>query len=304
MEELLARLQREEDDEGEQRQYQRVRRIVPRVWRDHELGLVKVNLGLEFVSMAKATLTSTVTFELEQVDIEEGLESCLLRGPPGVREYKIGTAETPIDCYVEVVLSRMLIGEYSRCHMERRTSKKMISFTIRVKGIKSRRHVHQLTTKELFTLATDYKERGVRMFKKWPIFAHIYFGRAFKLLNSYPDYKCMYDCSLEEDGIDGKEVMTLVHNVRHNLAACLMLEKNYGEVICLLDHPDDVRAEKAMYRKAQALYHVKRYEDALECFQELDWEQNPAMVKLNAMIRQEMVKESQEYTKMVRKMFQ
>lgn len=257
--------------------------------------------------MAKATHFSTVTFELDQIcEAAESVQSNILStGPHGSHVHKMGTAETPVDCYIEIFLSRMLIGEHSRCYIERKTPKKApIQFTIRIKKIQSRRHLHQLTFEELLKGAAEYKERGVRMFKEWPMHAHVYFSRAYKMLTSVPRYKYIGLYTKEEDGIDGEEVLAMLHTIRYNIAACLLLEERYGDVVNLLQHEDDGRSEKAMYRKAKALYHLKRYEEALGCYAIVKWQGNPAMSALHKQIRDMMSVEKDEYSKIVKKMFQ
>lgn len=278
--------------------------IVPKTWTDEKRGLSKVNLSLDFVSMTKATLLSTVTCVVEEVEGSEAVESDIL-GKVGQQAHQMGTAETPVDCYIEDFLSQMLIGEVSRCAMRRKSPEsKPLEFTIRVIGIENRRHMHQLSPKEVLELASQFKERGVRMFKKWPEHAHVYFGRAHKLLCSYPGQKRLSEYTVEEvDGIDGEVVAGLLNATRHNLAACLLLEKRYEDMIGLLDQPGDAKSEKAMYRKAQALCHLQRHQEALKCFEEIVWQDNPPMASLNATIREKMAREKDEYSTMVKKMF-
>lgn len=255
--------------------------------------------------MVKATHFSTVTFEVDQIcKAAESVQSNILCGPHGSHVHKMGTAETPVDCYIEVFLSRMLIGEHSRCYIERKAPKKPLQFTIRIKKIQSRRHLHQLTHQELIQGAAEYKERGVRMFKEWPLNAHVYFSRAYKMLTSFPRYKYIGAYTKEEDNIDGEEVLALMHTIRYNIAACLLLEERYEDVVNLLQHEDDGRSEKAMYRKAKALYHLKRYEEALGCYAIVKWQSNPAMSALHKQIRDMMSAENDEYSKIVKKMFQ
>lgn len=283
------------------------RRIVPRVWHDPEYGLAKVNLDLDYVSMDKATLLSTVTFEVADVNNAEGVESKILAAPPGTKQvHKLGTGETPVDCYMDIILMRMLIGEHSRCYIERKTTQTPINFTVRLLAIDDIKHVHQLSPPEVVALAGQYKETGVRMFKRWTRQAHVYFGRAHKLLVSHPGGKSLKACTVEEDGVDGEAVQALLTNLRHNLAACLLAEERYENVVELLDDEEvDSQSEKAIYRKAQALYHLKRYEEADKCIVGLNnWQSNPALVKLDEMARGQMKKDKEVFTNMVKKMFQ
>lgn len=116
--------------------------------------------------MGKATELSTVTFELENIDNAAGVDSKLLSAPPGKREHQMGTADTPVDVYIERLLRRMLMGEHSQCYIERKSTDHPVAFTIRLKKIHSRQHLHQLPTDKVFELAKRYKETGVKMFKK------------------------------------------------------------------------------------------------------------------------------------------
>lgn len=283
------------------------RRIVPRVWYDPNNGLAKVNLDLDFVSMDKATLLSTVTFEVSDVNNAEGVESKILAASPGIKQvHKLGTGETPVDCYMDMILMRMLVGEHSRCYIERKTTQTPINFTVRLLAIDNIKHVHQLSPQEVVELAGQYKESGVRMFKRWTRQAHVYFGRAHKLLVSYPGGKCLKACTVEEDGVDGEVVQTLLNNLLNNLAACLLAEERYEDVVQLLNDDEvDSQSEKAIYRKAQALYQLKRYEEAEKCIARFNnWQSNPALVKLSEMVRGQIKKDKEVFTNMVKKMFQ
>lgn len=256
--------------------------------------------------MAKATILSTITFEVADIENAEGVESKILTAGVGEQVHKMGTGETEVDCHIEVFLMKMLIGEHSRCYVERKSTKKILNFTIRIKAIEGCKHVHQLNPVEIVALAGQYKESGVRMFKQWPHNAHLYFGRAHKLLHSFPGCKRLNECTMEKEGIDGTAIDALMQNLRHNLAACLLLEERYEAVVKILDdNVVDTVSEKAMYRKAQALYHLKRYKEAEKCFTALpQWQDNPALAKLSDMIRKQAVKEKDAYAKMMKKMFQ
>ena len=278
-------------------------RVIPKIWKDDTLGLSKVNSNGSYESIAKPTLLSTVTIEVEHVTNAEGVPSKILGAHPGKQVHRMGTAETPLDFNVEVLLLKMLLGESSHASVARKTGKDHVTFSIRLLKIENLRYFHQLSTKELIELATEYKERGVRLFKEFPVLAHVYFGRAHKLLHSYPGYIHLRELTVEEDGIDGKELGVLASTVRSNLAACLLAEKRYEDLIDLLDRPEDAQSEKAMYRKAQALSYVKRYEEALGCIEGVDWQKNPAMFSLHGNIKDRLAKEKENYAAMVKKMF-
>lgn len=295
MEQLLAGVQ---DDRIGQR-------IVRKIWRAPNKGLAKINLGLEFASMAKATLLSTVTFEISSIENDDGLESVILAAPPGKQEHKIGTGETPIDLYIEVFLAKMLIGEHSRCYIARKFTQKLISFDIKLRGIQGRRHFHNLDPKGLYEVAGQYKEQGVRMFKKYPEFSHMYFSRAYKLLSSHQCYTCIPIYTVEENGVSGEDFGALLDTVRYNIAACLLLERRYEDLVGVLNMEQDLRSEKAMYRKAQALYYLECYDEALLCFKQLkNWQANPAIVNLSKQIKEAQAKQNANFTKICQKMFQ
>lgn len=299
--------------EGEEELH--TRRIVPKVWRDKRRGIGKLNLGLEFVSMARATELSTVTFDVDLIENVQGLDTNILSGGAGTREHKMGTAETPVDCYIEVLLKRMLIGEYSQCFIKRRLTKEALSFTLRLKTISRREFIHRLRPGEVFELAKQYKETAVRMFKKkYHPYAHDYFSRAHKLIYSLNVAdKCLGEFTVEEDEIDGTELVNFLRTVMHNISACLLTEKRYEEVVDMLEsmigcletgRNSDPLFEKAMYRKAQALYHLKRYEDAIKCLEELEYQSCPKLKAMHETATEQVQKKDQEYVKMVKKMFQ
>lgn len=309
MERLLERVH-----DGEEEIHSK--RIVPKTWRDQRRGIGKLNLGLEFVSMARATDLSTVTFEVDQIENAQGLDSKILMEGAGKREYKMGTAETPTDCYIEVLLKRMLIGEYSQCFIVRRSSKNLVSFTVRLKMISRREYIHRLQPVEVFELAQQYKETGVRMFKrKYHTHAHGYFSRAQKLICSLtPVDKSLGDFRVEEEGVNGTEMIFFLRIVLHNISACLLLEERYEEAVNLLDslmdcsdfetwRSVDPLFEKAMYRKAQALFKLKRYDETITCLEQLDYKASPQLKAMYKTATEQVGKKDEEYVKMVKKMF-
>lgn len=262
--------------------------------------------------MARATELSTVTVELDRIEnLAAEVDSKLLAEGPRTVEHEMGTATTPVDCYLEVIFKNMLIGEHSHCFVERKSGK-VISFTVRMKGMTGRRHIHQLTLPELVGQAKRYKETAVETFKKYPRLAHDYFARAHKLITSWGQ-KDLAAWTMEADGVDGPEVQQLLRTIGHNISACLLLEKRYEETVMLLDgmmsgeHGGETEKEalfeKAMFRKAKALYELKRFQEAVNCLEKLDYQSNPTLSAMHKTAQEQVRKENADYSSMVKKMF-
>ncbi|XP_046369631.2 tetratricopeptide repeat protein 9C-like [Haliotis rufescens] len=101
------------------------------------------------------------------------------------------------------------------------------------------------------------------------------------------------------------EVGNLQSDCYNNLAACLLQQgdPNYGKVIEYCDSVLSIQAGnvKAVYRKGQALYHLKRYEKALDVLSQANEE--PSVKKYTTLCKRELQKQEKELKAAYRGMF-
>lgn len=275
--------------------------IVP--WLDKERGLSKINIQYPVNGPhIKPTEFSTVVFEIEAIKNETDAESKILADGPGPRTHIMGTADTPLDCYVEAFLLEMLRGEQSACKIQSEDNDLTIEFTINLIQFDNARQVHRIPLNVAFDVLKKYKEIGVTMFKFNPKFAHHYFSKAYKIISSFATE------GYEEIG--SLEVFALKHTIQNNIAACLIIEKRYEEAISMLDFVDDpgndkndLLFQKAVFRKAQALYNLKKYEDVVQCLNGVDYKTNSSMKVLYTATQEQLKREKEQFTDMAKKMF-
>ncbi|GAB0097711.1 short-chain dehydrogenase TIC 32, chloroplastic [Sergentomyia squamirostris] len=215
----------------------------------------------------------------------------------------LGSAKTPLDCYIEIFLREMLTGEKSRCIVSTKSGE-TVSFTIKLLRIDFRGYLYELPAREMVNLSKKYKENGVAMFKKYPLFAHDYFSRAAKcLLSLGPLQKDNQHPPLED--VAPEELQELLENNYSNIAACLLKESRNEDVINVLNFTrrDHNVQEKALYRKAQAHFNLKQYEEAKTDLERLNYRDNREALALWNKNQAEWKKYDEKYAKMVQKMF-
>lgn len=283
-------------------------RIEP--WFNEEQGLSKINLDLDYQSMTKATPFSTVDFDIEAFVNTCSLESKILADGPGPRTHAMSTADTPVDTYIEALLLKMLLGERSLCKMKVKGGvDQFIEITMKMKRISLEPYVHGMTLQSAYKRSHDFKEIGVRMFKKYPTHAHNYFSRAYQLLAGFSQQEIEH-LDKAQHGIDEQDVISLKRMIRNNVAACLLIEKRFEEVISILDfidEPDydkeDPLFEKAVFRRAQALYNLKRCDEVVRCVEMVNYQANPTLHNLHKLAQEELQREKTEFAQMAKRMF-
>ncbi|KAH8359269.1 hypothetical protein KR093_005492 [Drosophila rubida] len=250
-------------------------------WNDRTRGLHKKVLNLQFHHVEKPLSNSTVLFKITK-------QCANLRGRPSkylenseIEKHilEMGTAVTPIDCYLEIILQQFLPGETSTCSIETKTGERL-QFDLKLESIISNSAVEKLSAAEVYKLAMRYKENGVVMFKAYSKFAFDYFVRAAKLLITYKPFDKL---DKPTNGIEGSEMETLFVQIQTNLAACLLKEKRYEHVIYHTEFVEtqDNPSEKSMYRRALAFYSLKEFEKAQQTIERVpNYEEKREFAKL------------------------
>lgn len=217
----------------------------------------------------------------------------------------MGEACTPIDCYLEILLSEMLITEKSICCIQTKNNVEII-FVLELIEITPIQYYYELTAAQMYEVALKYKGSGVKMFPKYPVFAQNYFNKAAKCLLAYAGELCGVESQLKI------QMDKLLENIFTNIAACLIKQRRYEDVIEILGfverrEEDDYRQvksihEKAIYRKAIAHYNLKQYDNAMALLKKTDYENNSEMLGLWNNIYNDQKEENTRYSDMVKKM--
>lgn len=279
---------------------------IKKIWVDDKKGLRKEVESFKFTSITKATDLSKCCVSITEITgLKENHDSNYLRDKC-VSEYWItlGDAVTPFDCYIETFLKEMLINETSRCSIKTRSGD-VISFKIGMQRIEFGGYYYQQSLPAIVSLAQHYKENGVKMFKKWPLFAHYYFNKAAKCLISCKPFDTLDERDENMKEADPKFLQNLLENIYSNIAACLLKEKRYDDALHVLEYakrPDDV-PEKAIYRLALTLYHANQFKEAKDTLERIKYQENKECHALYANIMEKWKQTNEQYTDMVKKMF-
>uniref|UniRef100_A0A182P2G3 FKBP_N_2 domain-containing protein n=1 Tax=Anopheles epiroticus TaxID=199890 RepID=A0A182P2G3_9DIPT len=277
--------------------------LVPPVYEDPSKGLRKERLSFRFTSAEKPSELSRCLVTISDVSNVEAHEtSYLIDTSTEERWITMGTALTPVDCYVELLLQQMLTNEESKCTISC-TKTNSISFTMKLLRIEGQKYFYELTVPETLTLAKQYKENGVKMFPKYPTFAHTYFNLAAKCLLSWSPIDQL-DASIE-GATTVEEMKSLLETLQLNIAACLLKQNRYDEVLHVLRYTDGQEnpSPKATYRKALAQFKVKRFEEAIATLERIDYANSKECATLYKQIIATRQQEDSKYSLMVKKMF-
>lgn len=280
------------------------------LWTDERLGLSKELLDFDFVAMERPSELDVceVTFS-DRVNCD-GRESAFLPTLGAAEDgseasngalVAIRGARTPLDCLLAVVLQEMMPGERSRVRIVTRAAV-TIQLTVALSAIRpqAKRYLFQLSPGEMADWAAEQKDAGVALFKREAVsFAHAAFARAAKGLISLKPFEKLTD-------VEPQRVRQLFGMVCQNLAACLLKQRRYEDALYVLldvtDAPD--AAERAIYRRAVAHFHLRQLDEARAQIERLNYAQNREQRTLHEDIVREQSEYRSEYSNMVRKMFQ
>lgn len=278
-------------------------------WIDEKRGLRKVLIEFNYTSVDKASELSeclveiidfTNLFDRESEYLSDATEKWI----------RLGDATTPIDCYIEIFIKQMFVGELSRCCITTKTDDQ-IEFTIKLKEINLNGFYYELSPKELYEVASKYKEKGVKMYKKFPEFAQNYFNLSAKLLITLKPFDTLetrkFNDSYEQDvnqKIDPKSIQSLHDGVCLNIAACLIKQNRHEDTLFVLkDLTERSNNEKGIYRRALAHLNLKQYDEAKQQIERLNFKENNEFQFLYNRIISEMKEYNGRYANMVKKMF-
>ncbi|XP_053685928.1 uncharacterized protein LOC128735467 [Sabethes cyaneus] len=282
----------------------RLDQLIPRVWTDEVNGLRKELIDFSsFVSMKKPSDLSRCLVIISNISHFDDLASNILTAtsPTNEQWISIGRSTTPVDYYVELLLMQMLTNEESKCFISCKT--RSIEFNMKLIQIDDGGYYFQQTPEKLLNLARQYKENGVIMFPKYPLFAHRYFSRAAKCLLSCAPLE---DLDPSREGVETiREMQLLLETLYLNISACLIKQNRYEDVLSVLEYHDqrEKPSEKAVYRKALAQFHLKRFEQALQTLQRINYSGITECATLYEKIRIAWKEETNQYNSMVKKMF-
>lgn len=282
--------------------------LVSPEWTDEKRGLRKILIEFNYTNMDKASELSKCLVEIIDVTNPSDRESeYLSAGAITDKWIQIGDATTPIDCYIDIFIKQMFVGESSRCFITTKRDDR-IEFTIKLKEIQSNEYFYELSPKELYEVASKYKENGVKMYKKYPEFAQNYFNLSAKLLISLKPLKDTSENDLAQRDINQKVDLKLIQSLHDgvylNIAACLIKQNRYEDVLYVLkDLTDRSNNEKGIYRRALAHLNLKQYDEAKQQIERLNFKENHEFHNLHNRIVSEMRDYNEKYVNMVKKMF-
>ncbi|XP_037818957.1 peptidyl-prolyl cis-trans isomerase CPR6 [Lucilia sericata] len=274
-------------------------------WKLERKGLYKKVLALEFTKVEKPHQVAKVVINVEQVENLKDRETQWLNANTLNKDQimEMGSAITPIDYYLEILVQQMMLGETAECTIKTKTPGEDVKIVLTLQEIKQTKGIQQLTVPEMYELASKYKENGVKMFKKYPIFAHEYFAKAAKCLISYKNFEGL---TKKRDGVAGKDMQELFIQIQTNLAACLLNEKRYDDVLYQTSFVDTMNApsEKSIYRRAMAYYHMHEYELAQKTIEKVaDFKDKKEFANLYQKTKDSWKNSNAQYKGMVQKMF-
>ncbi|XP_023300906.2 peptidyl-prolyl cis-trans isomerase CPR6 [Lucilia cuprina] len=274
-------------------------------WKLERKGLYKKVQALEFTKVEKPHQVAKVIINVEKVENLKDRETQWLDANTLNKDQimEMGSALTPIDYYLEILVQQMMLGETAECTIKTKTPGEDVKIVLTLQEIKQTKGIQQLTVPEMYELASKYKENGVKMFKKYPIFAHEYFAKAAKCLISYKNFEGL---TKKRDGVAGKDMQELFIQIQTNLAACLLNEKRYDDVLYQTSFVDTLNApsEKSIYRRAMAYYHMHEYELAQKTIEKVvDFKDKKEFANLYQKTKDSWKNSNAQYKGMVQKMF-
>lgn len=272
-------------------------------WINDVKGLRKEIISIQFVSMQKVSELSRCLVSISELNGLGDRKSHILKPGEGVQErwIDIGTAATPIDCYLEDLLKQMLVNEKSKCFINCKNTQ--VTFNMHLLKIEDEGYYFTKSPQAMLEIAKRYKESGVAMFPSSVLFAHRAFSNAAKCLLAYAPLEYL-DPTIE--GADTIiEMKALLEIVYLNISACLIKQNRFEEVLQVLDFINHKESppEKAIYRKALAQFNIKQYQEALDTLKRINYSAHKECASLHRKIVSTWQKEEKNYNEMIKNMF-
>lgn len=278
---------------------------IEKEWCDEKKGLRKELVAFKFQSVTKANDLSKCCVAITDVNgLKDQHASKYLRDERRNQDFwiTINDAVLPIDCYIELFLKRMLIGETSRCSIKTKSGD-YISFVIKLIRVEFGGYYYSKSLAEIVTLAQHYKENGVKMYKDYPLFAQDYFNKAAKLLISCEPFETLKE--RESNEANPQELRVLLEAILSNICQCLIKQERYDEAAHVTEFADrtDGVPEKAIYRRANALYFLGKLEDAKQTIERINYKDKKECLLLHTNIVEKLKHADSNYRKMIKNMF-
>lgn len=275
-------------------------------WTDEKRGLRKEVITFKYQSVTKASDASKCLLAISDVSgLRDDHDTEYLRCDNNTEYWiPLGDAQTPIDYYTEIFLKQMLVGETSRCTITTK-SKQCIQFVLKIIRIEFGGYFYSKSLPELVHTVQRYKENGVKMFKKYPLFAHEYFGRAAKLLISCQPFDTLKEREMNIDESSPEFLQELLEIIDMNLAACLIKEQRFEEALHVLAFTDRIEnvPAKAIYRRATAHYRLGQLDEAKTILERINFKEHNECNALYQNVIEQWKLSNDKYAKMVKKMF-
>lgn len=278
---------------------------IEKEWRDEKKGLRKELISFKFQSVTKPNDLSKCCVAITDLN---GLKDH--HGSKNLRDehcrqdlwITINDALFPIDCYIELFLKRMLIGETSRCSIKTKSGD-CISFVMGLNRIEFGGYYYSKSLAETMALAQHYKENGVKMYKDYPLFAHDYFNKAAKLLISCEPFETLKE--RESSETNSIELRELLETILSNICQCLIKQERYDEAAHVMEFAERMEnvPDKAIYRRANSLYLLGKLEDAKRTIERINYKDKKECLLLHTNIVEKLKESDSNYRKMVKNMF-
>lgn len=298
----------EDQPEVVRKKYDVNKHLIDKVWIDDAKGLRKEVINFRYATMVKASELSKCLVEILDVQNWDSAKhkSNYVKSDKMSSEFwiSIGHAVTPVDCYIEEFLKQMYTNETSNCFVRTKSASDEIKITIRMKRVEFGGYYAEQSIEKMYELAKFYKENGVKMFKDYLIFAHNYFNLAAKCLLSYNIHGEEDIINEQSTTLKRKDFDDLLHIVYLNIAACLIKQNRYEEVLHVLSYVklQENPSEKAVYRLAQAFFHTKDFESAVKIIEKVDYKQNKDLSQLMTKAQVSVKEEKNQFSDMYKKM--
>ncbi|XP_031641266.1 uncharacterized protein LOC116352661 [Contarinia nasturtii] len=280
---------------------------IEKEWIDEKKGLRKQLISFKFQSTTKANDLSKCSVAITELNgLKDHHATEYLRDEQRNLDYWITLSNglTPIDCYVELFLKQMLIGETSCCSIKTKSGD-YISFVMRLIRVEFRGYMYARKLPEIMAIALHYKENGVKMYKQYPLFAHYYFNKAAKILISCEPFETLGERDMGMVEGDPEKLRELLETILSNISACLIKQERYDEaahVMEFAERPENV-TDKHIYRRANALYLLGRLDDAKQTIERINYKDKKECQLLYNNITGKLKQSDQNYKKMIKNMF-
>lgn len=246
--------------------------------------------------------TSTCKFLINFLVMPESYESKYMTDKKDEpQQMSIGNAMNLIDWAIEKFLLTMTVNEKCYCIIE---GEMKVRFELSLLETTPGLYYFELPLLELWRLVQTYKENGLKCYNTYPWLAHEYFSVAAKCLLTHLPHLNSEEKTIT-DSISVDEVTKTFETLSSNIAACLLKEQRYKDVIEILAFVNDQTNpnEKYTFRLATAYINTKKFEQAKHLLEKFNYGDSKSLSNLYEHLISSMKSENEKYAAMVKKMF-